>query len=47
MTVKSTLAKLLEEGKFVVTAELGPPQSANAEVVRKKTRHFKLLELLL
>lgn len=41
MTVESTLAKLLEEGKFVVSAELGPPQSANAEAVRKKTRHFK------
>jgi methylenetetrahydrofolate reductase (NADPH) len=41
MTVESTLEKLLEKEHFVVTAELGPPQSASAGAVRKKTRHFK------
>ena len=41
MKADSRLAKLLAEGNFVVTSELGPPQSANAEVVRKKTRHFR------
>ena len=32
----SKLEKVLTEGKFAVTAELGPPQNANAEAVRKK-----------
>jgi len=41
MTAGSTLEKLLEQGEFVVTAEIGPPQSANGDVVRKKTSHFK------
>lgn len=32
----STLEKLLRAGHFAVTGELGPPQSADAEVIRKK-----------
>jgi len=31
----------LESDKFVICGELGPPQSANAEVIRKKSIHFK------
>ena len=41
MTANSTLEKLLKQGEFVVTAEIGPPQSANGDAVRKKTSHFK------
>jgi methylenetetrahydrofolate reductase (NADPH) len=37
----STLEKLLAEGHFVVTAELGPPQSADGEVIREKARLLK------
>ncbi len=36
-----TLREKIESGKFVVTGELGPPQSAEAEAIRKKTVHFK------
>lgn len=32
----SNLEKVLRAGHFAVTAELGPPQSADAEVIRKK-----------
>lgn len=32
----SNLEKVLKGGHFAVTAELGPPQSADAEVIRKK-----------
>ena len=32
----SRLERLLRAGHFVVTAELGPPQNADAEVIRKK-----------
>jgi len=32
----SKLEKVLTEGKFAVTAELGPPQNANAEAIKKK-----------
>ncbi len=38
---KSNLQKILEEGKFAVTAEIGPPMSANAEFVRKKAFDMK------
>lgn len=31
----------IEAKKFVVTAELGPPQSANGEVIRKKAKYFQ------
>jgi methylenetetrahydrofolate reductase (NADPH) len=34
----SRLEKLLDQGKFAVTAELGPPKSADAEVVRRKAK---------
>lgn len=33
----SNLEKLLKSNKFVVTAELGPPKSADPEVIRKKS----------
>ena len=32
----STLEKMLRQGHFAVTAELGPPQSADGDVIRKK-----------
>ena len=35
----SMLEKVLTAGKFAVTAELGPPQNANAEAVKKKAQH--------
>lgn len=37
----STLEKVLEAGKFAVTAELGPPQNADPENVRKKAEHSR------
>ncbi len=37
----SNLEQVLAEGHFAVTSELGPPQSADGDVVRKKTRHFR------
>ena len=38
---KSNFEQLLEAGKFTVTAEIGPPMSANAEFVRKRARELK------
>jgi len=38
---KSNLQKILEAGKFSVTAEIGPPMSANAEIVRKHASELK------
>lgn len=35
------LEEALVAGRFVVTAELGPPRSANAELVRKKARFLR------
>ena len=35
------LREKIDSGAFVVTAELGPPQSANGNAVRKKTGHFR------
>ena len=35
----STLEKVLTAGHFAVTAELGPPQNANPEAVKKKSQH--------
>jgi hypothetical protein len=35
---KSNLQKKLESGIFSVTAEIGPPMSANDEFVRKRAR---------
>ncbi len=37
----SLLRKYLEEGKFVITAEAGPPKGSNAEIVKQKARLFK------
>ena len=36
----SNLERLLQAGEFVVCGELGPPQSADAESVRKKCKNF-------
>jgi methylenetetrahydrofolate reductase (NADPH) len=38
---KSNLQQILEAGKFSVTAEIGPPMSADGENVRKKARDLK------
>ncbi|HSW38032.1 MAG TPA: methylenetetrahydrofolate reductase [Acidobacteriota bacterium] len=38
---KSNLKASLEAGNFAVTAEAGPPRSANADVVRKKAKILK------
>jgi len=40
-TEKSNLQKILEAGQFSVTAEIGPPMSANGEVVRKHAKELK------
>jgi len=39
--MKSTgrLEKVLAAGEFAVTAELGPPQNANPEAIKKKAQH--------
>jgi len=37
----SNLEKILRAGQFAVTAELGPPQSADAEVIRRKAGLLK------
>lgn len=37
---KSRLQKILESGNFSVTAEIGPPMSANAEIVRKSAHEM-------
>jgi len=37
----SNLEKVLESGAFAVTGELGPPQSADPEVIREKARLLK------
>ncbi|HHS97427.1 MAG TPA: methylenetetrahydrofolate reductase, partial [Chloroflexi bacterium] len=37
----SNLEKVLRAGHFAVTAELGPPQSADPEVIRRKARLLK------
>ncbi len=37
----STLEKVLKNGHFAVTAELGPPKNADAEVIRKKAAILK------
>lgn len=39
MKSASTLEKVLTAGKFAVTAELGPPQNANHEVIEKKAQY--------
>jgi 5,10-methylenetetrahydrofolate reductase len=37
----SNLEKVLKNGHFAVTGELGPPQNADAEVIRKKVKLLK------
>ncbi len=37
----SNLEKILTSGSFAVTAELGPPKSADGNVIRRKARHLK------
>jgi methylenetetrahydrofolate reductase (NADPH) len=37
----SRLERILREGHFAVTAELGPPQSADPEVIRRKAKLLK------
>ena len=39
--VPGVLERVLEAGKFAVTAEIGPPMSANADFVRQKARELK------
>ncbi len=39
MKSDSRLEKVLTAGKFAVTAELGPPQNANPEAIKKKTQY--------
>ena len=41
MKAGSNLEKVLESGAFAVTGELGPPQSADPEVIREKARLLK------
>ena len=41
MKTKSNLEEVLEAGKFAITAELGPPQNADPEVVRRKASILK------
>ncbi|MDH7509063.1 MAG: methylenetetrahydrofolate reductase [Methanomassiliicoccales archaeon] len=41
MKAGSNLEKVLEAGHFAVTAEIGPPKSANPEVVRHHARMLK------
>jgi len=38
MKSKSNLEKVLEAGQFAVTGEIGPPTSADPEVIRKKAK---------
>ena len=41
MKTRSNLERVLESGQFAVTGELGPPRSADAEVIRKKAKILK------
>jgi 5,10-methylenetetrahydrofolate reductase len=41
MKTKSNLERVLESGQFAVTGELGPPQSADSEVIRRKAKILK------
>lgn len=41
MKAGTNLEKVLEAGKFAVTAEVGPPKGTNAELVRKKAGQLK------
>jgi methylenetetrahydrofolate reductase (NADPH) len=37
----SNLERVLTEGKFAVTGELGPPRGADADAVREKAKHLR------
>jgi methylenetetrahydrofolate reductase (NADPH) len=41
MKTNSNLERVLENGKFAVTAEIGPPKNADPEVIRRKARIMK------
>ena len=41
MKSQSNLERVLESGQFAVTGELGPPASANADVIRTKAKYLK------
>ncbi len=41
MTVKSNLKRVLNEGKFAVTAECGPPKGADPDVIMQKAALLK------
>jgi len=41
MKSNSKLEKILEGGHFAITGELGPPASANPEVIRKKAKYLR------
>lgn len=41
MKSKSNLERVLESGQFAVTGELGPPASANPDVIKTKAKHLK------
>ncbi len=41
MIAGSNLEKVLRAGHFAATGELGPPTSANAEVIKKKAQYLK------
>ena len=41
MSARSNLERVLLEGRFAVTAEIGPPKSASAESVRKHAREMR------
>ena len=41
MKTKGNLERVLEAGQFAVTGEIGPPQSADPEVIRRKARILK------
>ncbi len=41
MKTKSKLEKILESGQFAVTGELGPPASANTDVIKQKAKYLK------
>jgi 5,10-methylenetetrahydrofolate reductase len=41
MKSKSNLEKVFESGKFAVTGEIGPPASADPEVIRRKAKILK------
>jgi 5,10-methylenetetrahydrofolate reductase len=41
MIVESNLARALASGKFVATAELGPPKGADPDLVRKKAQYLR------